>query len=62
MHFLSILIFFLLLSNYALAYIGPGLGLGVVLSILGLIFSVLLFILAIIWYPLKKILMKKKVL
>ena len=55
------LIFFLIfISNPVYAYIGPGLGIGLVLSIIGLIFSVFLFILALLWLPFKKLLYKNK--
>ena len=59
MHFIIIIILSLI-SNSAQAYIGPGLGLGLIASIIGLIFSVLLFFVAIIWFPLKKIFKKNK--
>ena len=55
------LIFFLIfISNPVYAYIGPGLGIGLVLSIIGLIFSVFLFILALLWLPFKKLFYKNK--
>jgi hypothetical protein len=40
----------------ALAYVGPGLGLGAVGAILGILFSVFLAILGVFWYPLKRLL------
>ena len=56
-----ILIFIIsLISNSALAYIGPGLGIGLVASIIGLIFSILLFFFAILWFPIRKIFKKNK--
>ncbi len=48
------------ISKSALAYIGPGLGLGLIASMVGLIFSILLFVLAIIWFPLKRLIKKNK--
>ena len=42
------------------AYIGPGLGLGAIGMILALIFSVFLAVLAIVWYPIKRMLRKNK--
>ena len=52
------LIFLLLLAlaftSGAHAYTGPGLGLGLIGTILGVVFSLLLAILAIFWYPLKR--------
>lgn len=41
-------------STPAVAYIGPGLGLGTVGVILGVIASVLLAIVAVVWYPIKR--------
>jgi|TARA_R110002072_G_scaffold302722_1_gene487954 hypothetical protein len=38
----------------AQAYTGPGLGLGIIGTVLGVVFSLLLAILAIFWYPLKR--------
>ena len=55
-----IILFISLISKPVLAYIGPGLGLGLVASIIGLIFSVLLFVVAIIWFPLRKLFKKNK--
>jgi len=56
-----IYIFILLsFSNGVSAYIGPGLGLGLIGAILGLIFSFFVLLFAILWFPLKKILKKNK--
>jgi hypothetical protein len=43
-------------------YLGPGLGGGMIAAILGLIMSLLLAIIALIWIPIKKIIryIKKK--
>lgn len=49
-----------MLSASAHAYIGPGMGAGVLASILGVIASVLLSLFAIIYYPIKRILKKRK--
>lgn len=43
-----------------LAYIGPGLSGGVISVIIGVLASIGLAILAIVWYPVKRILKKKK--
>ena len=42
------------------AYVGPGLGLGTVAVVLGVIGSVFLALFAIFWYPMKRMLKKKK--
>ncbi|WP_419176858.1 hypothetical protein [Desulfosediminicola sp.] len=44
-----------MLPQTAHAYIGPGLGMGVVGVILGVIFSIVLAIFGIFWYPLKRV-------
>lgn len=41
-------------SESAYAYIGPGLGAGTVAIILGILVSIILGILAVFWYPLKR--------
>ena len=40
----------------ASAYVGPGLGLGAFGVVLGVLFSIGLAILAVVWYPLKRVL------
>jgi hypothetical protein len=42
------------------AYIGPGLGGGVITAILGFLTSIFLALFAIIWYPVKKLIQKFK--
>ena len=44
-----------LAPGIAQAYVGPGLGLGAIGAILGVIFSVILAILAFFWYPIKRL-------
>lgn len=55
-----LLVGLLSLSLPAHAYVGPGLGLGVIGAILGGILAVFLAILGIFWYPIKSMLKKKK--
>lgn len=43
----------------AQAYIGPGLGAGAVAVIIGLLASIFLAIVAVFWYPIKRLLKKK---
>lgn len=46
-------------AGTAQAYVGPGLGLGAIGAILGVVLSVVLALFAIFWYPLKRLLKKK---
>lgn len=54
----SLYLAFLLLAGAqpAVAYVGPGLGLGAIGAILGVGLSVLLAIFAVAWYPVKRLL------
>ena len=47
-------------SSNALGYVGPGLGLGFIASILGLLFSFFVLIFAFLWFPIKRLINKKK--
>lgn len=38
----------------AQAYVGPGLGLGALAVIIGILLSVFIAVLAIVWYPIKR--------
>ena len=44
-----------LLTSTAEAYIGPGLGMGTIGVVLGILASIFLTLIAIIWYPLKRL-------
>lgn len=55
---MRLLIFFIAALYYpstAYAYVGPGLGLGAIGAILGVCFSILLAIVGVFWYPLKRL-------
>ncbi|MCB1689392.1 MAG: hypothetical protein KDI33_12945 [Halioglobus sp.] len=54
MRFFLVLLLALAVVPVANAYTGPGLGLGIVGTVLGVLFSLLLAVLAIFWYPLKR--------
>ncbi len=53
-------LFVALIPLPAHAYIGPGLGVGVISAIFGIILAVGLAIFAVIWYPIKRMIKKKK--
>jgi nitrate reductase gamma subunit len=57
-----LLIFVTLLASFepAHAYVGPGLGVGVIGAIFGVIFAVLLAIIGLFWYPIKRMFKKKE--
>ena len=49
-----------LLATPAYSYIGPGAGAGTIAVVLGVLASVFLAFVAILWYPLKRLLKKRK--
>lgn len=58
--YLVIFIIFAAFSTNVQAYIGPGLGAGTVGVVLGVIASIFLTLLAIIYYPIKRLLKKRR--
>ncbi|MEX0627047.1 MAG: hypothetical protein WEB63_03945 [Cucumibacter sp.] len=48
------------LAEPAFAYIGPGLGLGTIGVIVGLLASIVLALVALIWYPVKRLIGRSK--
>lgn len=49
------------MSTYpAYAYIGPGIGAGTLAVVVGILGSIALAIFAILWYPIKRIMKKRK--
>ncbi len=46
----------MLSAPLTMAYVGPGLGLGAIAAILGVVFSIFLAVFAVIWYPIKRLL------
>ena len=55
----KIVIFFVLLTNTAYAYIGPGLGGGFIAAIFGLIFAIFGLLFGLVWIPLKRFYKKR---
>lgn len=39
----------------AFAYIGPGLGAGAIATVLGIVFGLLMLVIGVIWYPIKRL-------
>jgi len=56
--FLSLLA--LLPAMPAEAYIGPGVGAGTIAVVLGILASIIMAFIAIVWYPAKRLLKKRK--
>ena len=54
----NLFFFYIFTPVTVLAYIGPGLGLGAIGIVLGIIASVLLALFAIFWYPIKRYIKK----
>ena len=50
----TLMLYILILANPANAYIGPGMGVGVFLVFLAFVIGFFLFIIALIWFPLKR--------
>lgn len=49
-----------LFASTAQAYIGPGAGAGTIAVVLGVIASIFLALVAILWYPLKRLIKSRK--
>ena len=47
-----------LFSDIAFGYIGPGMGLGTLGVILGVVVSIFLALVAVVWYPIKRVFRK----
>ena len=52
--------FLLALSANAAAYVGPGMGLGAIAAILGLLLAFFLAVAGVVWYPVKRLLRGKR--
>jgi hypothetical protein len=58
--FLALTAAVMLFSGEAQAYVGPGMGLGVIAVVVGVVASVFVAIFAIFWYPIKRLLKRRK--
>ena len=56
----NLIIVLLSISSTASAYIGPGMGGGVIAAVLGVIGAVLLALFGILYYPIKRMLKNRK--
>lgn len=57
---LSALLLALTLGTPAQAYIGPGAGLGAIMVTVALVLGVLLLLFGFVWYPLRRMMRKRK--
>ena len=57
---ISLNLFFLFFSIPSYAYLGPGIGGGILMATLGVIVAIFAALFGLIWFPLKKILNKGK--
>lgn len=51
---------FILMTCNSYAYLGPGIGGGIIAATIGLVVAVLIGLIGLIWFPLKKLLKKRK--
>ena len=54
-----ILIVLIMFPTHANAYIGPGVGLGALVSIIAVILAIIFLLIALVWFPIKRYLRKK---
>ena len=55
-----VLVFFLIFENTSYAYMGPGIGGGIIVATLGVIIAIFAAIFGILWFPIKRFLKKVK--
>ena len=55
-----IFFYFILISNPSYAYLGPGVGGGVIAATIGIIVAIFVALFGIIWFPLKRLIKKIK--
>jgi len=57
---LACLLVLLSVPGTALAYVGPGLGVGAITAFFGAVFAVVLAIVGVVWYPIKRLFGRRK--
>ena len=48
-------LYIMMMPTIASAYIGPGLGVGALASVLGILAGLLMLVIGVVWYPLKRL-------
>ena len=56
--FLLVILILVAIPSYGEAYVGPGLGLGVVGAVIGVIVAVFLAFVGMLWYPIKRFILR----
>ena len=56
-----ITLIYLFFTNISHAYLGPGVGGGIIASTIGIIFAIFAIIFGLIWFPIKRLIKKKKI-
>ena len=54
------ILFFLFITTSSYAYLGPGVGGGVLVATLGVIVAIFAAVFGLIWFPIKRLLKKRK--
>lgn len=57
---LAVAVFLLTLATSAEAYVGPGMGLGVIGAVLGFLIAMLLAFAGMVWYPVKRMIRTRR--
>ena len=60
MHKIVLILFFLLLPNFCYAYLGPGMGGGIIAATIGIVVAIFAAIFGVLWFPIKRLINKKK--
>ena len=60
MRFLALFVGLLILSTPGYAYIGPGVGAGALATAVGVLVAIVLAVLGVVYYPIKRMLKKRK--
>ncbi|HET6621267.1 MAG TPA: hypothetical protein VFG64_15135 [Dongiaceae bacterium] len=55
---LTVAVSLLFVAGPAQAYIGPGVGAGLIATVMGILTAIVLAVIAIVWYPIKRLLGK----
>ncbi len=57
---IATLLILISLSSSVYAYIGPGMGGGIILATIGIVVAIIAAIFGVIWFPIKRLIQKRK--